>query len=220
MRNMSECQKSALMRLLVELMKTPVFGESSLDDCSTSGSSVSSLGSRVSPTLIAAPQQSLPCSLSLPSVASSGPVLPLRARNPPSVSACCSPGGAVTLQVRNVPSWLSQRQLLACFLNGVVPESHVTFFYAPTDISSRRNLGYAFVSFTCACSASSFRSEFSGKFMCGSPDGLTIIPATIQGLEDNMRNVLSNPTVRRIKNPLYMPLYRSPGGRFLSVQQA
>lgn len=121
-----------------------------------------------------------------------------------------------SLQVRNVPTSFSQRQLLSSFLLSTAEES-ISFFYCPTDISSKRNLGYAFLCFSCPCAASSFKKSFSGTFLLPGSSALTITSATIQGLDANLRNVLSNPTVRRIRNPLYMPIYRTQAGKFVPV---
>ena len=122
-----------------------------------------------------------------------------------------------TLMIRNVPTSLSQRQLLSIF-TGEMANGSVDFFYLPTDISSKRNLGYAFVNFSSATFAEQFKNVFLGRVLSRGTPGLSITSATVQGLEANIANVLSNPTVRRIKNPLYMPIFLSnEDGQFVHV---
>jgi len=122
-----------------------------------------------------------------------------------------------TLMVRNVPTTFTQKQLLTLLLSDMA-EGTIDFFYLPTDISSKRNLGYAFVNFSSASAAEQFKLVFVGRLFVAGYPGLTVTPATVQGLEANISNVLSNPTVRRIKNPLYMPVFRSADGQFSHVQ--
>ena len=122
-----------------------------------------------------------------------------------------------TLMIRNVPTSISQRQLLSVF-TAEMADGSIDFFYLPTDISSKRNLGYAFVNFSSAAFADQFRNVFLGRVLSRGTPGLSITSATVQGLEANISNVLSNPTVRRIKNPLYMPIFLSnENGQFLHV---
>ena len=122
-----------------------------------------------------------------------------------------------TLMIRNVPSSFTQKQLLTVFLSDIADGS-IDFFYLPTDISSKRNLGYAFVNFRSAIIADQFKHVFVGRLLCAGYPGLSITSATVQGLDANIANVLSNPTVRRIKNPLYMPIFLSmETGQFVHV---
>ena len=146
----------------------------------------------------------------------------------PSDSEDCSTAGSspcrvakksqkcTTLMVRNVPFSFSQKQLLQVFL-GEMTDGSIDFFYLPTDISSKRNLGYAFVNFSSVAAADQFKRSFVGRVLSMGSSGLSITSATVQGLDDNIANVLSNPTVRRIKNPLYMPIFLSKSGEFVNV---
>ena len=121
----------------------------------------------------------------------------------------CS-AGMTTVMVRNVPRKCTQRMLL----NDIVMEGYgeaIDFVYLPTDISTGKNLGYAFVNFTHPYYAETFRKSFHKKHlssMRGSRTGLSVSFAVIQGLEANVSNVLRNASVHRIRNPEYLPLVR------------
>lgn len=127
--------------------------------------------------------------------------------------------GMTTVMVRNVPKKCTQRMLLC----DVVTEGYgeaIDFVYLPTDISTGKNLGYAFVNFTHPYYAESFRKSFHKKHlssMRGSRTGLSVSYAVIQGLEANVSNVMKNASVHRIRNPEYLPLVRdiTRGGQLL-----
>ena len=118
--------------------------------------------------------------------------------------------GMTTVMVRNVPRKCTQRMLL----NDIVMEGYseaIDFVYLPTDISTGKNLGYAFVNFTHPYYAETFRKSFHKKHlssMRGSRTGLSVSYAVIQGLDANVSNVLKNASVHRIRNPEYLPLVR------------
>lgn len=113
-----------------------------------------------------------------------------------------------TVMIRNIPRKCSQRMLMSditCLGFG----DKVDFVYLPTDISSAKNLGYAFVNFKSSESASEFRGRFHKKQLSslrGSRAGLSVTFAVIQGLEANVENVIKNASVHRIRNPEYLPL--------------
>jgi hypothetical protein len=130
----------------------------------------------------------------------------------------CS-AGMTTVMVRNVPKKCTQRMLLSDVISEGYGEA-IDFVYLPTDISTSKNLGYAFVNFTHPYYAESFRKSFHKKHlssMRGSRTGLSVSYAVIQGLEANVSNVLKNASVHRIRNPEYLPLVRdiTRGGQLL-----
>jgi hypothetical protein len=113
-----------------------------------------------------------------------------------------------TIMIRNIPRKCTQRMLMVDVVAGGY-ESVVDFVYLPTDISSGRNLGYAFINFVHPHYAECFRESFHKKHlssMRGSRAGLSVSYAVIQGLESNIENVLKNASVHRIRNPEYLPL--------------
>jgi hypothetical protein len=125
-----------------------------------------------------------------------------------SLLAC--PVGMTTVMIRNVPRKCTQRMLLG----EVIAEGYgetIDFVYLPTDISTGKNLGYAFVNFVHPYHAESFRKSLHKKHLAsmrGSRTGLSVSYAVIQGLEANITNVMKNASVHRIRNPEYLPLIR------------
>jgi hypothetical protein len=113
-----------------------------------------------------------------------------------------------TIMIRNIPRKCTQRMLVADLTDAGFGETF-DFVYLPTDISSAKNLGYAFVNFTHPEYASSFREVFHKKHlssMRGSRTGLSVSPAVIQGFDANVENVMKNASVHRIRNPEYLPM--------------
>lgn len=113
-----------------------------------------------------------------------------------------------TLMIRNIPRKCTQRMLVADMTAAGFAETF-DFCYLPTDISSAKNLGYAFVNFTHPDYALSFREVFHKKHLAcmqGSRTGLSVSPAVIQGYQANIDNVMKNASVHRIRNPEYLPL--------------
>lgn len=113
-----------------------------------------------------------------------------------------------SIMIRNIPRKCTQRMLVADLTDAGFGETF-DFVYLPTDISSAKNLGYAFVNFIHPEYASSFREVFHKKHlssMRGSRTGLSVSPALIQGFDANVENVMKNASVHRIRNPEYLPL--------------
>ena len=116
-----------------------------------------------------------------------------------------------TVMVRNIPRKCSQRMLMADIISTGFGNA-VDFVYLPTDISSGKNLGYAFINFIIPDGAVSFREYFHKKHlstMRGSRAGISVSYAVIQGLDANIENVMKNASVHRIRNPEYLPLVLS-----------
>ena len=120
-----------------------------------------------------------------------------------------------TIMIRNVPRKCTQRMLMADVVSAGFGET-MDFVYLPTDISSARNLGYAFINFIHPHYAECFRESFHKKHlssMRGSRAGLSVSYAVIQGREANIDNVMKNASVHRIRNPEYLPLVLNAEGR-------
>ena len=137
---------------------------------------------------------------------------------PHEASACAFPSlNMTTLMVRNVPRRCTQRMLMSDIVMTGFGDL-VDFVYLPTDISSGRNLGYAFLNFMRPESAESFRQTFHKKHLTGirgSRAGLSVSFAMIQGLQANVDNVLKTAAVHRIRNPEYLPLIRDLNGHLV-----
>ena len=122
-----------------------------------------------------------------------------------------------TLMMRNIPKRCTQRMLMSdVVMTGF--GNCVDFVYLPTDISSGRNLGYAFLNFVKPEHAESFRNSFHKKHLSmirGSRAGLSVGYAIIQGFQANLDNVLKTASVHRIRNPEYMPLILDSQGRLV-----
>lgn len=118
-----------------------------------------------------------------------------------------------TMMIRNIPRKCTQRMLVADIIAAGFRNT-MDFVYLPTDISSAKNLGYAFVNFVQPEYAKSFRDIFHKKHLAstrGSRAGLTVSFAIIQGLQANVENVMKNASVHRIRNPEYLPLVLNEG---------
>lgn len=121
-----------------------------------------------------------------------------------------------TIMIRNIPRKCTQRMLVSDILAAGFGNT-MDFVYLPTDISSAKNLGYAFVNFVQSEYAKSFREIFHKKHLAsmrGSRAGLSVSFAVIQGLQANVDNVMKNASVHRIRNPEYLPLVLN-GGRLV-----
>ncbi len=115
---------------------------------------------------------------------------------------------STTIMIRNIPRRCTQRMLMSDVITSGFGEC-IDFCYLPTDISTGRNLGYAFLNFLSPPYARAFKEYFHKKHLSsikGSRAGLSVTFAVIQGLEANIENMLKNASVHRIKNPEYLPL--------------
>jgi hypothetical protein len=122
-----------------------------------------------------------------------------------------SPDAVTTVMIRNIPRKCTQRMLVADLV-GSGFDGTFDFVYLPTDISSAKNLGYAFVNFIHGDYVKSFRDVFHKRHLAsmrGSRTGLSVSPALIQGYEANIENVMKNASVHRIRNPEYLPVIQN-----------
>lgn len=112
-----------------------------------------------------------------------------------------------TLMIRNLPHDLTQMDLIAEMDdNGF--EGTYDFLYMPSNFSSGRGKGYAFVNFTEEAAARRFVSEWHKGVRFGAGrdrGGLSISAAAVQGREANIKK-WDVPRMRRVKNPNFRPL--------------
>lgn len=134
---------------------------------------------------------------------------PLAAPRPqPEVAASIT-----TMMMRNVPNKYAQKVLLNEFDQMGFGGTY-DFFYLPMDFSSKANLGYCFVNFVSPPLAAAFRSCFEGRQLSRfeSPKVITVHPAVVQGLYNNMNN-FAKAAMSRISNPKFRPLVFQNGNR-------
>jgi len=112
--------------------------------------------------------------------------------------------GVSTVMIRNLPSKLSQQQLLE-ELNRCGFAACYDFCYMPCSFQTEENQGIAFVNFTSPAKASELLRSWHRARPLGSTTSpeLSVAPAAVQGLEANLRALGSR--LRRIRNPKLRP---------------
>jgi len=109
-------------------------------------------------------------------------------------------GGATTLVVRNIPAKYSKDTLM----QELPPDGTYDFFYLPFSFRKMKIAGYLFLNFKSNASASAFYSKWHGQSLPGCSTKLNIGVAEVQGLEENMRQLI-NRNIKRVKNPAFLP---------------
>merc|ERR1719189_1051725 len=109
-------------------------------------------------------------------------------------TACDSQADATTLMIRNIPNRYSQDELID-ELEGLGFTDTFDFFYAPIDVGSMANVGYAFVNFVDAAAARRCREVLDGytfekhlKSMTSRRRAAKVSVAHLQGLEANLQH--------------------------------
>jgi len=112
--------------------------------------------------------------------------------------------GVSTVMIRNLPSTLSQQQLLEG-LNRCGFAACYDFCYMPCNFQTEENQGIAFVNFTSPAKASELLRSWHRARPLGSTTSpeLSVAPAAVQGLEANLRALGSR--LKRIRNPKLRP---------------
>jgi len=64
--------------------------------------------------------------------------------------------------------------------------------------------GYLFLNFRSNAAASDFYSQWHGRLLPGSSKKLNVGVAEVQGLEENVRQLI-NRNIKRVKNPNFLP---------------
>lgn len=127
--------------------------------------------------------------------------------------------GCTTLMVRHVPTRFTQskfaKEVDSCGFKG-----RYDFLYLPSEHRLRANRGFAFINFVSATDADAFYKEFQGGQFPSfeSECDLEILPADLQGYEENVTKYLASSNGRRKKNDYCKPMFlRSfPGAGDLS----
>jgi hypothetical protein len=110
--------------------------------------------------------------------------------------------GVLTLMMKNMPCHLRRSDILAAIEEVGFKHRH-DFFYVPT----RRNriLGYAFVSFPDPHTANEFAAAMTGYEFKNSFSGKSVViaPATIQGLDKNLKHFSETAVMQTDAKPLF-----------------
>jgi len=118
--------------------------------------------------------------------------------------------GVTTLMIRNLPAEVTQ----TLFLQELDQSGFVDlydFAYMPSSFESQEGKGYAFVNFVSVAVAGSFIGSWHKSKHCGAQGPfLNISPATVQGLEGNVKK-WAGQRMGRIRNPALCPFVRQPG---------
>lgn len=104
-------------------------------------------------------------------------------------------GSFTTLMIRNIPRDYSQNDFLTEVVENLGFANSVDFAYLPWDMNGSANIGYAFVNFTAPATAqAAVKALAKHQFMNanGRSGKLALVGrARIQGLEDNLRHLMS-----------------------------
>mmetsp|Transcript_18176 Transcript_18176/g.31913 ORF Transcript_18176/g.31913 Transcript_18176/m.31913 type:complete len:461 (+) Transcript_18176:65-1447(+) len=117
--------------------------------------------------------------------------------------------GKTTVMVQNVPASYSQRKLMAELDTEF--EGKYDFLYLPLDPRSHTSRGFAFVNMISQEDADAFYERFHGKLFRGSSPGvsepLVVVPAVVQGFEDNAAQFFSLKAGRRSRSRKGNPVF-------------
>jgi hypothetical protein len=110
--------------------------------------------------------------------------------------------GCTTVMVQHIPGKITQRKLVQEVDRKGFSGLH-DFLYLPLDSRNRANRGFAFVNFTAPEHAERFRSVFDGQLLHDSlhraKRPLAVVPADVQGFEENLLRYINSRHVRRSK---------------------
>lgn len=109
--------------------------------------------------------------------------------------------------MRNIQNRYTQEELLEEMCRRGF-EGCFDFFYLPTDFSTKKNKGYAFVNFLSADIAQRFRAEFDNKALPRYHTTHKVVEmsaAETQGLHNNARKYLKQ-QAHRVLNPWFKPM--------------
>mmetsp|Transcript_59837 Transcript_59837/g.129661 ORF Transcript_59837/g.129661 Transcript_59837/m.129661 type:complete len:362 (-) Transcript_59837:229-1314(-) len=127
-----------------------------------------------------------------------------------------SSGPATTGMLRNIPNKYMQESLLE-EIDAQGFAGTYDFFYLPMDVRNNANVGYAFINFLDPPDLERFCKDFEGyQFKrAGSKKIATVSPAVVQGLKQNVQNLMS----KRVAQGEYRPIVLRNGQR-VELEQA
>jgi hypothetical protein len=99
-----------------------------------------------------------------------------------------------TMQIRNIPNRCTKEEVLR-HIDGLGFANQFDLFHMPMDKKRKSNLGFAFINFMQAETASLFQKQMKGTCVTGDraqnpKKSCTVAPAGIQGLEIYIRNLV------------------------------
>jgi len=117
------------------------------------------------------------------------------------------PDTVTTLMLRNLPARVDRARLIQ-ELDAVGFAEHYDFCYVPSDFSTGKAHGIAFVNFSTPEWADQFYAWNGSRRFCQQPPPggppLIVLKAKVQGLQANLRNWKAS-RVRRVKNKNLLP---------------
>jgi hypothetical protein len=114
--------------------------------------------------------------------------------------------GKTTIMMRNIPNRYNQA-LLVAELEEFGFDGSYDFLYLPMNADRNGNRGYAFINFLAEESVRAFRDIYHGAVMGGirSKEPISILPAALQGLEQNFAHYSSTRVMREFASrPLFL----------------
>jgi hypothetical protein len=132
----------------------------------------------------------------------------------PNLRGCFSklvwPENATTVLIHNMPSRTSIDELIKAF----PPDGSYDLISMRFNVKARRTSGFVSINFVSVDLAEAFSARFHGQHLphskrsCKNP--LSVTPARIQGLEDNLVKLHGDKGIAEIRNPALLPrLYLS-----------
>jgi len=123
---------------------------------------------------------------------------------------------ATTAMLRNIPNKYTHEHLLE-EIDAQGFSGSYNFFYLPIDVKNNANVGYAFINFTHASDFARFCADFKDYHFkrSGSKKIATVSPAIVQGLQQNIENLMKKRVVQGQHGPMLLH-----EGRRISLDEA
>eukprot|EP00450_Noctiluca_scintillans_P001589 CAMPEP_0194483846 /NCGR_PEP_ID=MMETSP0253-20130528/5351_1 /TAXON_ID=2966 /ORGANISM="Noctiluca scintillans" /LENGTH=438 /DNA_ID=CAMNT_0039323561 /DNA_START=86 /DNA_END=1398 /DNA_ORIENTATION=- len=132
-------------------------------------------------------------------------------RNPKVCTEERLPQGGTTLQITNVPVFLTQGAIVALF-EDLLGSDNFDFFYCPWDPVAGCNLGYAIINFYSRSDATNFENVFrNGEVFAGVSKKMRLMPTALQGRAANIKH-FSVFSLSNNPDPRFRPLSRAGPG--------
>eukprot|EP00929_Paragymnodinium_shiwhaense_P112002 TRINITY_DN80252_c0_g1_i1.p1 TRINITY_DN80252_c0_g1~~TRINITY_DN80252_c0_g1_i1.p1 ORF type:complete len:335 (+),score=87.15 TRINITY_DN80252_c0_g1_i1:86-1090(+) len=117
-----------------------------------------------------------------------------------------------TVMIRNVPKRMKQEELMVLISDSGFLGCY-DFLYLPIDGKTGVNRGFAFVNFGCNAYAASFKATFDGMLLTQYDpvkEALAVLPASIQGFEENYSHHVSTRKGKEREDPGRQPFFQWP----------